>query len=91
VPEAVPAYQVPAAPTNPLPQPTAPFSTQRPASLGDRVIHPLTDQPPVVDVGDLINQELNGTTMPQAPIAPVPQPGVPPTTNDYQIPPTPQI
>jgi CheY-like chemotaxis protein len=91
VPEAVPVYQAPAAPTNPLPQPTAPFSTQRPASLGDRVIHPLTDQPPAVDVGDLINQELNGTTMPQAPIAPVPQPGVPPTTNDYQIPPAPQI
>ncbi len=90
-PEAVPAYQVPAAPTNPLPQPTAPFSTQRPASLGDRVIHPLTDQPPAVDVGDLINQELSGTTMPQVPIAPAPQPGVPPMTNEFQIPPTPQI
>jgi CheY-like chemotaxis protein len=90
-PTATPAYQMPAAPTNPLPQPTAPFSTQRPASLGDRVIHPLTDQPPAVDVGNLINQELNGTTMPQMPIAPTPQPGMPPTPNDYQIPPAPQI
>ncbi len=86
-----PAYQMAAAPTNSLPQPTAPFSTQRPASLGDRVIHPLTDQPPAVDVGDLINQELSGATMPQAPIPPAPQPGVPPTANDYQIPPAPQV
>ncbi len=87
-----PVYQAPAAPeVNTLPQPTAPFSTQRPASLGDRVIHPLTDQPPAVDVGDLINQELNGTTMPSTPVAPAPQTGVPPANNDFQIPPTPQF
>lgn len=67
-------------PTNepsPMPQPTAPFSSTRPGSLGDRIIHPLTDQPPAVDVGDLINQELSGPAKPQfnAP----PQPPVPPT------------
>ncbi len=90
-PAVAPGYQAPTAPASPLPQPTAPFSTQRPASLGDRVIHPLTDQPPAVDVGNLINQELNGTTMPQAPIAPATQPGLPPTTSDFQIPPTPQL
>ena len=89
-PVAAPVYQAPV-PSNPLPQPSAPFSTQRPASLVDRVIHPLTDQPPAVDVGNLINQELNGMTMPQAPITPTPQPGIPPTANDYQIPPTPQV
>jgi len=59
----------------PLPQPTAPFGSPRPASLGDRVIHPLTDQPPAVDVGNLINQELNGVTAPSQVIA---QPAVPP-------------
>lgn len=32
---------VPVAPPSPLPQPTAPFSTARPANLGDRVIHPI--------------------------------------------------
>lgn len=52
-----------------LPQPTAPFSSTRPASLGDRVIHPLTDQQPPVDVGSLINEELNRTMQP-APLAP---------------------
>jgi len=56
----------------PLPQPTAPFSSARPSSLGDRVIHPLTDQTPAVDVGSLINQELSGPTVPQPPAPPMP-------------------
>lgn len=72
------------APTEyPLPQPTAPFSSARPASLGDRVIHPLTDQPPVMDVGALINQELNAQaapqfSMPQPPVLPVPTESIAP-------------
>jgi len=61
-------------PAYPLPQPTAPFSSARPASLGDRVIHPLTDQAPAVDVGDLMNQELSGPATPQVA---VPQPPTP--------------
>ncbi len=59
---------------NPLPQPTAPFSSPRPASLGDRVIHPLTDRPAAVDVGNLINQELTAAATPQFTI---PQPSTP--------------
>ncbi len=70
---------------SPLPQPTAPFGSQRPASLGDRVIHPLTDQPPAVDVGSLINQELNAAAQPQMPA--IPQPPVSPAPTDYQTPP----
>ncbi|MBC7943238.1 response regulator [Candidatus Saccharibacteria bacterium] len=63
---------------NPLPQPTAPFSSPRPASLGDRVIHPLTDQPPTVDVGSLINQELTAAATPQFTIPQPPAPTAPP-------------
>lgn len=63
-----------------LPRPTAPFSSQRPANLGDRVIHPLdTDHPsrPAGDIGSLINQELNQapaleTAQPSAPILTAP-------------------
>ncbi len=74
---AIPVQQDPTPPTAyPLPQPTAPFSSTRPASLGDRIIHPLTDQGPTVDVGNLINQELNGAAAPQYES---PQPPVPPT------------
>lgn len=67
-----------------LPQPTAPFSSARPASLGDRIIHPLTDQPLAVDVGNLMNQELINAAAPQPtapqaqqqqPQAPLPNPG----------------
>jgi len=42
-----------------LPQPTAPFSTNRPSNLGDRIIHPLEnsdDQKP--DLANLMAQEL---------------------------------
>lgn len=62
-----------------LPQPTAPFSSARPSSLGDRVIHPLTDQAPAVNVSDLMNQELSG---PPAPQFAMPQPPAPPTPID---------
>lgn len=42
-----------------IPQPTAPFTGPRPATLGDRVIQPLKDNPRVtnVDVGELMNKE----------------------------------
>ncbi len=42
-----------------IPEPTAPFTGQRPSTLGDRVIQPLKDNPRVsnVDVGELIDKE----------------------------------
>lgn len=72
---------------NPLPQPTAPFSSNRPGSAGDRVISPLTDQAPAVDIANLMNQELSGaaaaaTPAPAAPPQqPVPAPTTPPSTD----------
>jgi CheY-like chemotaxis protein len=77
----------PAAPVafNPLPQPTAPFSSSGPASLADRVITPLTNQPAPVDVGNLMAAELSGAGI-QPPVAqPMPLPPAAPPT-----PPTPQ-
>jgi len=71
---------------NPLPQPTAPFSSNRPGSLGDRVIHPLNDQPPAVDMANLMTQELSGSVAPVAPPPAAPDPMTQP-----QIPPTPQL
>ena len=41
-----------------LPQPTAPFSTAAPASLGDRVINPITPVTPTPDIASLMNHEL---------------------------------
>ncbi len=84
-PAANPVIQQPApapapAPTG-LPQPTAPFSTPRPANLGDRIIHPLEQQTPQPDVSNLMAQELSGIQQPaQAP--------VPPTQNPFQTPPS---
>lgn len=77
-PVAAPAPQPYVAAPSPLPQPTAPFGSSRPSSLGDRVIHPLSDQPTPVDVGSLMNQELSGASVapvsaaPMAPAAPAP-------------------
>jgi len=68
---------------NPLPQPTAPFSSKGPASLADRVINPLSDPPPVVDMGNLMNQELSGAAATPAPSQPSP--------SDSSTPPAPQI
>lgn len=75
VPAPVPYTPTPVAqpfqsPPNVLPQPTAPFSSNRPGSLGDRVIHPLTEQAPAVDIGNLMNQELSGAAIPVMPPAP---------------------
>ena len=65
----------PAQGANPLPQPTAPFSTNRPASLGDRVIHPLEPTQPPQDFSTLINAELGTAETPtQAPTPAAPQP-----------------
>ncbi len=51
-----------------LPQPTAPFSTTRPANLGDRVIHPLENPAPQKDFASMMAGELTST--PPAPAAP---------------------
>lgn len=64
-----------------MPQPTAPFSTARPANLGDRIIHPITppNQGPKPDLGSLIDQELSKAAEPiyQPPQAPTPPPPAP--------------
>lgn len=87
-PAEVPAPQPIQIPVNQsLPQPTAPFGSPRPSSLGDRVIHPLTDQPPAVDVGNLINQELNATTAPQTPPVAPQIPAAPSAESNFQVPP----
>lgn len=85
---AAPAPQPYVAAPSPLPQPTAPFGSTRPGSLGDRIIHPLSDQPAPVDMGNLMNQELSGATTAPAPVAPVPPAPVVP---DPLTPPTPQV
>lgn len=84
-PPVAPTYSSPApqaAPERPagLPQPTAPFSTPRPANLGDRIIHPVAPTGlPTPDLGSLMDQELSkdqapaNSPMPAAP----PQPVVP--------------
>lgn len=62
------------APEPSLPLPTAPFSTPRPASLGDRVINPIvqpvSDQP---DIASMMSHELDMEAAPATP-APAPQP-----------------
>lgn len=79
-----PTYQDTAATPAPggLPQPTAPFSTPRPANLGDRVINPMpasNDSKP--DLGSLIDQELGNVVAtspaPAAPTDPMPAPAAP--------------
>ncbi len=81
-PQPVQAPQLTPAPApasnNSLPRPTAPFSSQRPANLGDRVIHPLDAGEQAVrptDISSLINQELASST----PAAAAPSPAEVPT------------
>lgn len=70
----------PAAPTpNPFQSAPAPAPQPVTSALGDKVITPLSEMPEPVDVGNLMQQELNGAAQP-----PVTPPSVPPT------PPTPQ-
>jgi CheY-like chemotaxis protein len=65
--------ELPSAPV-PLPQPTAPFSSPAPASLGERVIEPLTTPvaSPTGDIASQIEQELSGAATPGAPTPPLP-------------------
>jgi len=78
-----------------LPQPTAPFSTSRPANLGERVIHPISTVQPAANLGNRIDQELQAheerslnNPMPQNPQAPVASP-TPPTPPP--VPPAPNL
>ncbi len=64
--------ELPANP-EPLPQPTAPFSSPAPASLGERVIEPLTNLSSVaapVDIASQMAQELNNQQNPGTPPVP---------------------
>jgi len=70
-----------------LPEPTAPFSSPAPASLGDRIINPITPegQAPINNIADQMNQELNttpaapvSTGAPSSPPPPPPAPVIPP-------------
>lgn len=83
------ANPAPAPTTSGLPQPTAPFSTTRPANLGDRIIHPISQPEAKADIGSLMAQELNNTA-PAAPPAPpaIPQPPAPQPTPAPIAPPT---
>lgn len=74
-PEPSPVAPLPPAPIAPieLPQPTAPFSTPAPASLGDRVINPIAPVGPQPDISSMMNQELNG-----GPVPPMQSPPTPP-------------
>lgn len=73
-------------PESALPQPTAPFSTPRPANLGDRVIQPLVKDAPQKDFSGMIDLELSGTPA-QSTVSATPSPipamealSVPPVT-----------
>jgi CheY-like chemotaxis protein len=86
-PIAPPAPQAPPAAT--LPEPTAPFSSPAPASLGDRVINPLPSaeslQQAPNDIAAQMNQELAGSSTPPASTPPPPPPPMPP------VPPAPAV
>lgn len=84
-------------PSNSLPQPTAPFSTNRPASLGDRIIQPITSDTPKPDIGSLIDKELmDSSPAPEATPAepsiaiPTPEPAPEPTPEPPIAPATPE-
>lgn len=78
------------APEPSLPLPTAPFSTPRPGSLGDRVINPIvqpvSDQP---DIASMMSHELDMAAAPAAQPAPTPAPVV--TTETPQFAPQPAV
>jgi CheY-like chemotaxis protein len=76
---AAPTFTQPAPVPAGLPQPTAPFSTGRPANLGDRVIHPPEHTNEPANLGSLIDQELGTTPAPAAsPFSQAPAPATPP-------------
>lgn len=62
-----------------LPQPTAPFSTQRPANLGDRIIQPLSESSSQEDIARLIERELSAEA--NTPSADAPRPEGAPTNH----------
>lgn len=70
-----------------LPQPTAPFSTTRPANLGDRIIHPISQPEAKADISTLMAQELSQASPAPTPAAP-PAPPTPPSP-PMPTPPTP--
>jgi CheY-like chemotaxis protein len=81
-----------------LPQPTAPFSSPRPATLGERIIHPLESAQPTVssEVSSQIAQELQAAADPiaasqvnDAPALPPVQPAADPTASSYEETPRP--
>jgi len=56
-----------------MPQPTAPFGSPAPASLGDSMVHPtqpIVITPPTPDISTLMDQELNST---EPTLSPTPQ------------------
>lgn len=79
-------------PTSSLPQPTAPFSTNRPTNLGERVIHPITPSSSAStnDLNSRIEEELNQAA-PQAQASPpsAPASSLPPTPPPPPTPPVP--
>jgi CheY-like chemotaxis protein len=92
-PQPRPAQLQPAASTasSALPQPTAPFSTTRPANLGERVLHPVAPSSQKPDIASLMAQELGQTNQPAAPVSatsPLPTPPPAPPVS-YQPQPTP--
>lgn len=87
-PAAPPSFTPPPLTSSPLPQPTAPFSTTRPANLGERVIHPITPPAAQPDLSSRINEELNNAA-PQPASPAMPQPtGPTPTTPGPVAPPS---
>ena len=70
--QTVTPFTVPTQNESALPQPTAPFSTSAPASLGERVINPINQIDTKPDIADLISQELNDPGVIPAPIPPEP-------------------
>jgi CheY-like chemotaxis protein len=100
-----PVYQTPAAPVQQpvaptpapapaptgMPQPTAPFSTPRPANLGDRIIHPVAPSGlPKPDLGSLMDQELSRDQTPAvSPMPAAPQPPMQAPAPTFAAPATP--
>ena len=69
--------------TGELPQPTAPFSSPRPATLGERVIQPVDNgAPSTEDIASRIAAELAGAGV--ADVAPAQQPEAAPATSEQQ-------
>ena len=57
-----------AAASSSMPEPTAPFSTPAPASLGERVVNPISPDDQKMDIAAMMSKELgDDTTMPTPP------------------------